>query len=108
MSLPRDLDELEDSEIIVELSRRVKCAKDGVCSYCSRPLDSEPPCKMRKHHSSTDDEEPEPGFDEDHMIRVSGKIFRCPCGCNVFRKPKPVSKPGLYVCNSCSDAWLGE
>jgi len=35
------------------------------------------------------------------MLRVGGKSFSCPCGCNVFHKPDD-REPELYQCNCCN------
>jgi hypothetical protein len=35
------------------------------------------------------------------MLRVGGKRFFCPCGCNVFHKPDN-REPELYQCNCCN------
>lgn len=44
----------------------------------------------------------------DYVVRIDGKLFRCECGCNVFRKPDPEHKPKLFCCNSCGAHWVGE
>lgn len=36
------------------------------------------------------------------VVRINGKLFRCQCGCNVFHHPK--NKPDIYACNAC-DLW---
>jgi hypothetical protein len=43
---------------------------------------------------------------KDIMIRIPGseKLFRCDCGCNVFRE----IKPRKYKCNSCDAVYSGE
>ena len=46
---------------------------------------------------------PEP---PDVMAKVKGKIFRCECGCNVFRHPP--NEPLVYVCNACGLRYTGE
>jgi hypothetical protein len=43
---------------------------------------------------------------QDRMVKIEGKSFRCPCGCNVFRSPK--GQPDVYVCNSCGAVYRGE
>jgi hypothetical protein len=42
---------------------------------------------------------------EDVIVRIQGKIFRCPCGCNVFRHPDGL--PNIYRCNSCGNEYEG-
>lgn len=79
MSFPKDLDEYTDDEIVAELRRRLQCV----------------------------DEEPG-AYNEDFMPKINGKFFRCECGCNVFRKPKPVSRPNLFECNSCEALFEGK
>lgn len=44
----------------------------------------------------------------DYMVRIGGKSFHCDCGCNVFRKPEPGTRPHLFQCNSCGARWIGE
>lgn len=39
------------------------------------------------------------GPGKDIMLRVSGKRFRCGCGCNVFQHPP--TEPDIYRCNAC-------
>ena len=40
----------------------------------------------------------------DIFVKVSGKSFRCDCGCNVFRSPA-IKR---YACNSCGAKYVGE
>lgn len=37
------------------------------------------------------------------MCIVSGKSYRCDCGCNVFTETKELK----YKCNSCSAVYIG-
>ena len=101
MSFPKDLDEYTDDEIVAEFKRRLQCIRSSLCSYCNRPV-GETPCKFPDRHE-------EPGaYSKDFMPRINGKFFRCDCGCNVFKKPKPVSQPGLFECNSCEALYDGK
>ena len=43
---------------------------------------------------------------EDVVVRVAGKLFRCSCGCNVFRHLDP-DYPDEYTCNSCGATYEG-
>jgi len=54
-----DLEEYSDRELEMELERRNKLRKEGFCSYCRRPLDSDLPCR---HH--------EIGFYETGYVRT--------------------------------------
>lgn len=38
------------------------------------------------------------------MLKVQGKPFKCTCGCNVFTEYEPLK----YQCNSCQAAYTGE
>lgn len=42
----------------------------------------------------------------DVMVKISGKSFRCSCGCNVFRHFE--GDPKLYQCNACEVLYRGE
>jgi len=43
---------------------------------------------------------------EDVMIKIEGKSFRCECGCNVFKhNPRNINK---FICNSCGTTYTGE
>lgn len=46
----------------------------------------------------------ENGKTQAFVLKVAGKNFRCPCGCNVFSK---FMNDGLeiYECNSCSETY---
>lgn len=44
----------------------------------------------------------------DIILKVGGKPFRCECGCNVFRKPHPITDPRQYKCNSCNALYRSE
>jgi hypothetical protein len=35
----------------------------------------------------------------DRILNIEGKPFRCPCGCNVFRKAN--EDPDVFLCNAC-------
>jgi hypothetical protein len=43
----------------------------------------------------------------DRTIRIDGKLYRCGCGCNVFRCPDPAD-PDLFQCNSCGSTYKAE
>lgn len=43
---------------------------------------------------------------KDTVCRVNGKLFRCDCGCNVFRKL--LKAPLRYRCNSCRGIFEAE
>lgn len=43
---------------------------------------------------------------ENFIVRVDGKLFRCDCGCNVFHKPKP-GHTYIYECNECGSRYKG-
>ena len=40
------------------------------------------------------------------VLRVGGKMFRCPCGCNVFHTTEENLE--WYVCNACGLTYEGE
>jgi hypothetical protein len=42
------------------------------------------------------------------MIKIKGKNFHCECGGNVFSKPKPISQPDIFVCNSCETKYSAQ
>lgn len=48
----------------------------------------------------------DPTDGKDVTVRVNGKLFRCPCGCNVFQHP--VNRPEVYKCNSCGFRYEAE
>jgi hypothetical protein len=50
MSYPKDLEEYTDEQLAEEQHRRQLCRRAGKCSYCNRPLRSEPACKMNELH----------------------------------------------------------
>ncbi len=39
-------------------------------------------------------------------VRVGGKPFRCPCGCNVFHHPG--GRTYVYECNACGTWFNGK
>lgn len=49
MSLPRDLDEIPETELLAELLLRAKRRADGLCDYCKRPRLCSP-CKFPGRH----------------------------------------------------------
>jgi len=51
-------------------------------------------------------EQPEQTAQENFIIRIAGKVFRCSCGCNVFQKRDP-DFPEEYTCNSCGATYEG-
>ena len=51
MSLPRDLDEYSDDELIRELARRADRRENGVCDYCLRPS-SATACRFPVRHEA--------------------------------------------------------
>lgn len=50
MSYPRDLDEIPESELLTELLRRQSAQAEGICDYCGRKCNAEPPCKFPERH----------------------------------------------------------
>ena len=44
--------------------------------------------------------------DGDVVVRINGRLFRCQCGCNVFRHPE--GEPDIYRCNSCQTEYESE
>lgn len=42
----------------------------------------------------------------DVIVRVGSKLFRCSCGCNVFRHPQ--GKPDTYQCNGCASQYVAD
>lgn len=40
-------------------------------------------------------------LDRNVIVKIEGKSFRCPCGCNVFGK----YDSGLFECNSCNERY---
>jgi hypothetical protein len=42
--------------------------------------------------------------EEEYMVKVAGKNFRCECGCNVFHKDEEEN----YVCNCCGNKYTPE
>lgn len=43
----------------------------------------------------------------DVIVRMpNGRLFRCGCGCNVFRKLNP-NNPNEYTCNACEATYEG-
>lgn len=45
-------------------------------------------------------------MNEDSIVKINEKSFRCDCGCNVFRKL--IRNLNKYKCNSCGVVYLGE
>lgn len=43
------------------------------------------------------------GEGEPAMVKIDGKSFRCPCGCNVFTKYDNL----MYRCNACNTYYQG-
>jgi len=43
-----DLEEYSDRELEAELERRNKLRKEGFCSYCRKPFDSDSPCRLHE------------------------------------------------------------
>jgi hypothetical protein len=41
-----------------------------------------------------------PATSSDVTLRIGGRLWHCPCGCNVFSKPY-AGFPDLYRCNGC-------
>lgn len=57
----------------------------------------------------TDDtvKEQKPVPEGDVIVRTEGgKMFRCSCGCNVFRHPN--LNPNKFKCNSCNAIYIGK
>jgi hypothetical protein len=50
MSYPVELDEYTDEALRAELARRHFAQREGKCSYCGRPLRSEPRCRFPERH----------------------------------------------------------
>lgn len=50
MSYPRDLDEMSEDELRLEIIRRREARLAGQCDYCARPLDAEPACRFPGRH----------------------------------------------------------
>jgi hypothetical protein len=54
MSYNKSLDECELVELIREVQARIFNAKRGDCTYCLRPINIEPSCRMTERHEGKD------------------------------------------------------
>jgi DNA-directed RNA polymerase subunit RPC12/RpoP len=60
---------------------------------------------MMANYIAMEDKAPHPLLDVDDKLhnftlRIAGKPYRCPCGCNVFHKPDR-EHLDQYQCNGC-------
>ena len=46
--------------------------------------------------------------DNNTMVSVSGKNFRCSCRCNVFSKYKTGDGKRIFECHGCGSRYAGE
>ena len=49
MTLPRSLDEIDETELQAELTRRHRAQAKGICDYCGRDRKTSP-CRFPKRH----------------------------------------------------------
>jgi hypothetical protein len=50
MSYPQDIDEMRMSVLTGEIDRRKILREHGQCTYCERPINSFPSCKLVDRH----------------------------------------------------------